>query len=167
MTRICHSQGLYCPSGRHWIHSELGCSPACCNGTQPPHLNAPSLSSDGRDAAVFYGQKILCECQLSDDLAHLAEENDTGLTYVGDRVVVHTSPLWRMEKNMRCLLDQTTNETQTPTRSWVVSVHGWYAGRSFLFLSFVISSYVCGLDSTHLRVCEYLWQRTMRNSMEI
>ena len=66
-----------------------GTDTACCTGAiRPFSLNTPSLSSDGRDAAVLYGQNILSESQLSDDLAQLVEEDDTGLTYVGDRVVV-------------------------------------------------------------------------------
>ena len=66
-----------------------GSNTACCTGAiRPSSLNAPSLSGDGRDAAVLYGQKILSESQLSDDLAQLVEEDDTGLSYVGDRVVV-------------------------------------------------------------------------------
>jgi hypothetical protein len=65
-----------------------GNNTACCNGAIPSRLNTLSLSSDGRNAAVLYGQNILSESQLSDDLAQLLEEDDTGLTYVGDRVVV-------------------------------------------------------------------------------
>jgi hypothetical protein len=66
-----------------------GTDTACCTGAiRPSRLNTHSLSSDGKDAAVLYGQKILSESQLSDDLAQLVEEDDTGLTYVGDRVVV-------------------------------------------------------------------------------
>ncbi len=66
-----------------------GTDTACCTGAiRPSSLNAPSLSGDGRDAAVLYGRKILSESQVSDDLAQLLEEDDTGLTYVGDRVVV-------------------------------------------------------------------------------
>ena len=66
-----------------------GSNTACCTGAiRPSSLNAPSLSGDGRDAAVLYGQKILSESQLSDDLAQLVEEDDTGLMYVGDEMVV-------------------------------------------------------------------------------
>ena len=66
-----------------------GSNTACCTGAiRPSSLYSPSLSGDGRDPAVLYGQKILSESQLSDDLAQLVEEDDTGLSYVGDRVVV-------------------------------------------------------------------------------
>jgi hypothetical protein len=76
-------------SGEDMPFSRLTTDTACCTGAiRPFSLNTPSLSSDGRDAAVLYGQNILSESQLSDDLAQLVEEDDTGLTYVGDRVVV-------------------------------------------------------------------------------
>ena len=46
------------------------------------------MSDAGRDDAVAYGQKILRENQLSDEVALLLEEDDTGLMYVGDKMVV-------------------------------------------------------------------------------
>ncbi len=60
----------------------------CCNGSIPSSLSTIALSDDGRDAAILYGQKILSESQLPDDQALLLEEDYTGLTYVGDQLVV-------------------------------------------------------------------------------
>ena len=65
-----------------------GSNTICCNGTVPSSPHYLALSDDGRDAALLYGQKILSENQLSDDQALLLEEDDTGLTYVGDQFVV-------------------------------------------------------------------------------
>ena len=65
-----------------------GSNTTCCNGTVPSSPHYLALSDDGRDAALLYGQKILSENQLSDDQALLLEEDDTGLTYVGDQFVV-------------------------------------------------------------------------------
>jgi hypothetical protein len=65
-----------------------GSNTACYKGPAPSTLNTPTLSDAGRDAAVAYGQKILSENQLFDELVLLLEEDDTGLTYVGDKMVV-------------------------------------------------------------------------------
>ena len=46
------------------------------------------MSDAGRDDAVAYEQKILRKNQLSDEVALLLEEDDTGLMYVGDKMVV-------------------------------------------------------------------------------
>lgn len=65
-----------------------GSETTCCNGNVPSSQSTLALSDDGRDAAIVYGQKILSESQLSDDLALLLEEDETGITYVGDQLVV-------------------------------------------------------------------------------
>ena len=61
-----------------------GRNTTCCKARPLSALNTPVLSDAGRDDAVAYGQKILSENQLPDDVALLLEENDTGLIYVGD-----------------------------------------------------------------------------------
>ena len=65
-----------------------GSDTTCCNGPAPSTQSKPTLSDAGRDDAVAYGQKILRENQLSDEVALLLEEDDTGLMYVGDKMVV-------------------------------------------------------------------------------
>ena len=65
-----------------------GRSTPCCSGTAPSTQSKPTLSDAGRDDAFAYGQKILRENQLSDEVALLLEEDDTGLMYVGDKMVV-------------------------------------------------------------------------------
>ena len=44
--------------------------------------------SIARAAAIAYSQIILSESKLSDDLALLLEQDDSGLNYVGDSIVV-------------------------------------------------------------------------------
>ena len=46
-----------------------------------------TLSDAGRDAAVAYGKKIPGESQLSDEVAFLVEQDETGLEYLGDKMV--------------------------------------------------------------------------------
>ena len=60
----------------------------CCNGPVPSTQSKPTLSDARRDDAVAYEQKILRKNQLSDEVALLLEEDDTGLMYVGDKMVV-------------------------------------------------------------------------------
>jgi hypothetical protein len=62
----------------------------CCkgNGTGASVLSTHDLSHDGRDAAIVYGQYVLSESQLSDDVGALLEGDDSGLQYVGDLMVV-------------------------------------------------------------------------------
>jgi len=60
----------------------------CCKGTvNAQTLNTPTLSDAGRDYAVAYGQEILRENELPDDVALLLAQDDTGLIYVGDKIV--------------------------------------------------------------------------------
>ena len=61
-----------------------GRNTTCCNARPLSAHNTPVLSDAGMDDAVAYGQKILSENQLPDDVALLLEENDSGLSYVGD-----------------------------------------------------------------------------------
>ncbi|KAL3805964.1 hypothetical protein ACHAW5_002500 [Stephanodiscus triporus] len=61
----------------------------CCKGTAPSLTqNTRTLSDAGRDYAVAYGQEILRENELPDDAALLLAQDDTGLTYVGDKIIV-------------------------------------------------------------------------------
>ena len=65
-----------------------GRNTTCCNGTvNAQTLNTPTLSNAGRDYAVAYGQEILRENELPDDVALLLAQDDTGLIYVGDKIV--------------------------------------------------------------------------------
>jgi hypothetical protein len=65
-----------------------GSNTPCCNGNGVSFLSTHELSDGGRDAAILYGQNVLSESQLSDDLRLLVEDDDNGLTYVGDQMVV-------------------------------------------------------------------------------
>ena len=65
-----------------------GRNTTCCSGTAPSTQSKPTLSDAGRDDAFAYGQNILRENQLSDEVALLLEEDDSGLMYVGDKMVV-------------------------------------------------------------------------------
>ena len=66
-----------------------GSSTPCCNGSATASaLNTPTLSDARRDYAVAYGQEILRENELPDDVALLLAQDDTGLIYVGDKIVV-------------------------------------------------------------------------------
>ena len=65
-----------------------GRNTTCCKGTvNAQTLNTPTLSDAGRDYAVAYGQEILRENELPDDVALLLAQDDTGLIYVGDKIV--------------------------------------------------------------------------------
>jgi hypothetical protein len=65
-----------------------GSNSPCCEGTALSlTLNTRTLSDAGRDYAVAYGQEILRENELPDDAALLLAQDDTGLMYVGDKII--------------------------------------------------------------------------------
>ncbi|KAL3798896.1 hypothetical protein ACHAW5_004136 [Stephanodiscus triporus] len=68
-----------------------GSDTSCCTtgaGAALSTQNKPTLSDTGREYAVAYGQEILRKHELPVDVALLQAEYDTGLTYVGDKIVV-------------------------------------------------------------------------------
>ncbi len=65
-----------------------GRNTTCCTGSPTSIMSTPTLSDDGRKNAIEFGEKILSENKLSDELSILLDDDDTGLVYVGDKVVV-------------------------------------------------------------------------------
>ncbi len=65
-----------------------GRNTTCCTGPPTSILSTPTLSDDGRKNAIEFGEKFLSESKLSDELTILLDDDDTGLDYVGDKVVV-------------------------------------------------------------------------------
>jgi hypothetical protein len=65
-----------------------GSDTTCCADAALSTQNKPTLSDIGREYAVAYGQEILRKNELPVDVALLQAADDTGLTYVGDQIVV-------------------------------------------------------------------------------